>query len=92
MTQGQTSTRAPKGGTTIENVKYEGGQFLPSDNTPKRGKYNARKHIKVNHINRARYYMSQAFKCYDNNDDGAGNYNATMAETHCLIAKYFKQI
>lgn len=32
--------RAPKGGITIDNVFYAGGQFLPSNNEPKRGIYN----------------------------------------------------
>ena len=32
--------RAPKGGITVAGVFYKGGQFLPSNNEPKRGKYN----------------------------------------------------
>ena len=37
--------RAPKGGITIDGVFYAGGQFLPSNNEPKRGIYN-RKSVK----------------------------------------------
>lgn len=32
--------QAKRGGETVSGVFYQGGQFLPSDNEPKRGKYN----------------------------------------------------
>lgn len=35
-----TSERSPKGGTTVAGVFYKGGQFLPSNNEPKRGAFN----------------------------------------------------
>jgi hypothetical protein len=42
-----TKERAPKGGMTIAGVFYKGGQFLPSDYEPKRGKYNSTKSTAV---------------------------------------------
>ncbi len=35
-----TRTQAKAGGEMINGVFYKGGQFLPSDNEPKNGKYN----------------------------------------------------
>ena len=85
-----TKTRAPKGGTVIENVKYEGGQFLPSDNTPKRGMFNSNKGKATSHITRARHYIRIAFKTYFDGDTGACNNNHTMAMASIRKANYWK--
>lgn len=41
--------QAKSGGETVSGVFYQGGQFLPSNNEPKRGKYNrnSKKAVKV---------------------------------------------
>jgi hypothetical protein len=91
-----TSGRAPKNGTTVDNVFYAGGQYLPSDGVAKRGMFNryyteaqTNESKRKQNETRARYYMNEAFKHYTNGDDGAGNYNATMAQTHFRRAAYF---
>ncbi len=39
--------QAPKGGMTVAGVFYKGGQFLPSNNEPKRGAFNGKSGTKA---------------------------------------------
>jgi hypothetical protein len=85
-----TATRAPKGGTTISGVFYKGGQFLPSDNEPKRGKFN-KYHGKIaSHKSQAKYHIRTAIKAYFKNDKGTVRYSITMAEMNIRKMNYFK--
>jgi hypothetical protein len=85
-----TATRSPKGGITIMGVFYKGGQFLPSDNEPKRGKYNNYNGKIASHKSQAQYHIRAAIKAYFNNDKGTVSYSITMAEMNIRKMNYFK--
>ena len=82
-----TATRAPKGGVTIANVFYHGGQFLPSNNEPKRGAFSANKNKALDHKSTARFMIIHAIKSYlKYNDARSADYSLTIAQ--CSIRKY----
>jgi hypothetical protein len=82
--------RAPKGGVSISGVFYRGGQFLPSNNEPKRGMFNANNVKSAEHKSIARALIKQAFKCKFNGDDMSAEFNITMAQSRIKKAQYWE--